>query len=652
MQENTVKSPVKGVCQGGDVVRIAPQKRLFICALIFFFLAAAIPVPVFAGEEGIVKPNVLNVRKGPGTNYSVLTQVKAGESYRVLDKSGQWAKLLLHNGQEGWTSAEYLNIKTVETKKVKVKSDPVNLRKGPGTGFAKIGQVKAGVTLEVISERNDWFQVHYDKGQAWIAGWLVEGGISSPAEPSRSGNLATVQYVIITGKVVNVRKGPGLNHPVVTKIGLNEKHAILAEQNGWYKLRAGGQEGWVLGELVKVITETTSQPPESTMPPSGEVPAAIIVTGDIVNIRDAASLEAAIVTKVSRGQRLNVISRLGDWYQVRLSDNRIGWIAGWLTQVATAVVPPSFVETEVLSAPVSQGRYFRIFDVGGKANLVLEGWEQNQYKATIDKNAKTLTLELEGGTDKNYEGQLSRLGITKLKIYSSNSKAMITAELNFTPQENLNYDEVRKRTVIQLGTAQVAGLSGKTIVIDPGHASIQPGGWLDPGAVGRKTGLHEKDVNLSIALKLKNLLEQAGAKVIMTHTGSTDLTLAGRAEIANILKADIFVSVHANSSDNGTLSGHSTYFYAPSGHEILGAQRYSRQKLATLVQRELSKAGGRKDAGVLEANFAVLRETKVPSILVETAYLSDVEEERLLGNDGYRQQLAVGIYQGLKLYFE
>lgn len=634
------------------MLRITPHKKLFICFLIFFFLAAAIPIPLLAGEEGVVKTNVLNVRKGPSTKYSVLTQAKAGDTYRVLDKSGGWVKLLLHNGQEGWTSADYLNIKTVDTKKVTVKGDSVNLRKGPGTGFAKTGQVKAGATLEVISERNDWFQVHYAGGQAWIAGWLVEGKTSSSVEPSRSGNLPTVKYLIVTGKVVNVRKGPGLNYPVATKIGLNEKHVILAEQNGWYKLRAGGLEGWILGELVKVVEETSSQPPQSTLPPSGEQPAAIIVTGDIVNIRGTASLEGLVMTKVSRGERLNVMSRQGDWYQVRLPDNRIGWIAGWLTQAATAAVPPSFVETEVLSAPISEGRYFRIFDAAGKAKIVLEGWEQNQYKAIIDKNAKTLTLELEGGTDKNYEGELSRLGITKLKIFSSNSKAVITTELNFTPQENINYDEVKKRSVIQIGTAQVSGLMGRTIVIDPGHASVQPGGWLDPGAIGRKTGLHEKDVNLNIAFKLKSLLEQAGAKVIMTHTGSTDLTLAGRSEVANTLKADIFVSIHANSSDSGAYSGHSTYFYAPSGHEILGVQRYSRQKLATLVQRELVKAGGRKDIGVLEANFAVLRETKVPAILVETAYLSDAEEERLLGNDGYRQQLAVGICQGIKAYFE
>lgn len=632
-------------------MRITPQKRLFLCALILIFLVAG--MPVWAGEEGVVKTNVLNVRKGPGTNYSVLTKVKAGETYRLLDTSGEWAKILLHNGQEGWVSKEYLNIRTIDSKKVTVKGDVVNLRKGPGTGFAKVGQTKAGIVLEVISERNNWFQVEYNGGQAWIAGWLVEDAVSVPApsEPSRSGNLPTVKYLIVTGKVVNVRKGPGLEYPVITKIGLNEKHLILAEQNGWYKLRAGGQEGWILGELAKVVTETTSQPPQNVETPAGQ-PTAVIVTGDVVNIRAAASMEAQVLTKVARGEKLNVITRQDDWYQVRLADNRIGWIAAWLTEAATGTAPSGSVQTEVLSAPISEGRYFRIFDVAGKPSLVLEGWKQEEYQVKMDKNAKTLTLELDGGTDKNYEGKITRLGITGLRIYSSNAKAVISAQFDFMPQENISYDEVKKRSLIQVGTVKVAGLTGRTIVVDPGHASVQPGNWLDPGAIGPRTGLQEKDVNLDIAYKLKVLLEQAGAKVVMTHTGRTSLTLAGRAEVANTLPADIFVSIHANSSEKGASSGHSTYFYAPAGHEILGSQRYSRQKLATLVQRELAKAGGRKNIGVLEANFAVLRETRVPSILVETAYLSDSEEEKLLGNNEYRQRLAEGIFQGIKAYFE
>lgn len=98
--------------------------------------------------------------------------------------------------------------------------------------------------------------------------------------------------------------------------------------------------------------------------------------------------------------------------------------------------------------------------------------------------------------------------------------------------------------------------------MDPGHASEQPGDWLDPGAIGPRTGMHEREVNMSIAAKVKRMLEDAGARVVLTHSGSTDLALAGRADLADNLSADIFVSIHANSSTNKELAGHSTYFYA------------------------------------------------------------------------------------------
>lgn len=88
------------------------------------------------------------------------------------------------------------------------------------------------------------------------------------------------------------------------------------------------------------------------------------------------------------------------------------------------------------------------------------------------------------------------------------------------------------------------GISGKTIVIDPGHASLQSGGWSDPGAVG-PDNVYEKDVVLAISLKVKEKLEAAGANVVMTRTGDTSLTLTGRAEVANQIPADAFVCIHA-----------------------------------------------------------------------------------------------------------
>lgn len=567
-------------------MKFSPRTRWFLCSLItWIFLFVGIPV--WAGEVGVAKSSAINIRKGPGTSYAVITQTKAGYAYPILQKSGDWVKAQLHNGQTGWIKKSLLVIRADNTGTV-----------------------------------------------------------------SRAGK----QQIMITGKVVNVRSGPGTNFKILTKVELNEKYDLIDGKNGWYKIQVNKTQGWVTGDFAQAVPAAPPPPapvPASSTPdPSLPYPPAVVVTGEIVNIRQAAHLEAQILTKVARGQRLEVLGKLGDWYQITLSDGRKGWIAGWLVESPEGAAPSRGVGTEVLMAPISTGKYFKIMDVLGRPSLVLEGWTEEQYRVQVDKSANTMTIEMDGATERNYEGKMERLGINSIKIFPRDNKAVVTLSFSFAPVENVTHDDSLLLTFIQVGAVQGKGLSGKVIVLDPGHGTIQPGGWLDPGALGKKTGLHEKDVNLSISLKLKSLLENAGAKVIMTHNGSTDLSLAQRAEIANNLGAHIFVSIHANYSIKNNISGHSTYYYAPVGDEILGSQRYSRQKLASLVQREMAAAGGRNNMGVLEENFAVLRETRVPSILVETAFLSDPQEEVMLGTDSFRQTLAQGIFNGIRAYFE
>ncbi|MDX9872829.1 MAG: N-acetylmuramoyl-L-alanine amidase, partial [Clostridia bacterium] len=298
--------------------------------------------------------------------------------------------------------------------------------------------------------------------------------------------------------------------------------------------------------------------------------------------------------------------------------------------------------------PIAPGKTIKIIDSAGRPILQLEGWTSNQYK--ISSSGNKITLELDGPTDRNYQGSNSRLGLQNIKIYGQGQKAFVELTFVFAPIQSVSYDEAKKTARIQINAAQAKGLAGKIIVIDPGHASVQPGGWLDPGTVG-KNGLKEKDVNIDLAYKVMSMLQQNGARVIMTHSGQTTLSLAGRAAIANSAGADIFVSIHVNSNPNPALSGHTTYYYAPYSNPVLYAQTLSRQKLATVVQQELVKAAGRANQGVLTANFAVLRETLVPSILVETAFMSNATEMNLLTTDAFRQKLALGIYNGIEAYF-
>ncbi|HHY06646.1 MAG TPA: SH3 domain-containing protein [Clostridia bacterium] len=630
---------------------IRPRSLCQLCFLSLVLLLLFFAVPVFAAQEGIVKGSIVNIREGPGFSYAVRTQVKAGQVLTILEEKNNWFKVCVHTGQEGWISGDYVN---QILKKVIVTGSTVNLRQGAGTHYNKIGQVKAGQVLSVLAEKNGWYQVLLSGlEEAWLNGAYVA---------EQKAVLSTKGYVIITADVLNVRQGPGTGYALVTKIGLHERHEVGEVKDGWYKIKVKDIEGWVSGEYVQFIPSNSKpeepvehKQPQDKIQSGGQLPSAVIVTGKTVNIRQWNSMEAPVIDQVKSGDALTVLSSQSDWYQVRLLNGKTGWIASWLTKSLDGTTPSrdSIPKKEVLIVPIATGKTFIVVDHGGKPELVLEGWAASEYKIRQEKERKTLRFELQGPSTRKYEGKIERLGISKVKVYPQRDQAFVELEFNSLPEFKASATDLNRVTTIQLGVVPgfTKGLRDKVIVLDPGHASVQPDGSLDPGAIGLRLKLKEKDVNLAIALKVKKLLEEAGAKVVMTHTGRTGLTLAQRAEIANNLQADVFVSIHADSGKPG-VTGHTTYYYAPEWHSILAAQRYERQKLATLVQRELVKSGGRRDVGVREENYAVLRETRVPSILVETAFLSDREEEILLSQDWYRQKLAEGIANGLKAYFD
>jgi N-acetylmuramoyl-L-alanine amidase len=518
-------------------------------------------IPVLAANEGIVTGTIVNVREGPGQD--IKAQVKIGQTLPILAEKNGWYQVCVHTGLDGWISGEYFS---PIIKNITVTGNTVNLRSGPATTYKQEGQVKAGQALVVLAEKDGWYQVLSPQfKKVWIcANYVEEKEIASPVKGS----------VVIITNVLNVRQGPGTNYPELTKIGLNERHQALESKNGWYKIKVNNLEGWVSGDYVEFIAETT-----------GETPA-----------------------------RDNVAPK------------------------------------EVLIVPLAAEKTFIVVDRAGKPEIVLEGWSAEEFN--LIQEGSTLIFELQGPSTRKYEGKLERLGITRVNVYPRGEKVIVELDFNFQPDSKIGATDAQKKTLIRLGVLPIStkGLQNRLIVLDPGHASIQPGGGLDPGAIGTRLKLQEKDVNLGVALKLKTILEKAGAKVVMTHTGSTNLTLAQRAGVANSLQADVFVSIHADSGKPG-VSGHTTYFYAPSNHNVLGAQRAQRLRLATLVQRELVKSGGRRDIGVREENFAVLRETRVPSILVETAFLTDRIEEVLLSQDWFQEKLAEGIANGLRAYF-
>ena len=183
----------------------------------------------------------------------------------------------------------------------------------------------------------------------------------------------------------------------------------------------------------------------------------------------------------------------------------------------------------------------------------------------------------------------------------------------------------------------------KTIVLDPGH------GGKDPGAIS-PNGTREKDVNLQIGLKTQSLLESLGYDVIMTRRDDTFVDLYERANIANRNNADIFVSIHHNSTLNNSIRG-LEILYCPRGQGT--AKLEDQYPLAEEISKSILASTGGSDRGIIQRpGLVVIRETNMAAILVEVGYLSNSADEAQIVNDAYQNKVVEGIIKGIQNYFE
>jgi N-acetylmuramoyl-L-alanine amidase len=223
------------------------------------------------------------------------------------------------------------------------------------------------------------------------------------------------------------------------------------------------------------------------------------------------------------------------------------------------------------------------------------------------------------------------------------------------------------------------GLKIGRIVIDAGH------GGHDTGTVG-PTGLMEKDLCLDVALRLGKIIQQKlpGAEIVFTRSDDTFIPLEDRTRIANEAKADLFVSIHANSSPDHAARGVETYYLnlkgSPEAMEVAARENAASdhgvhdledlvkkitrtekidesKELAEDIQDSLSKRIQRtakpvRNRGVRKAPFVVLIGADMPSILTEISFLSNPADEQLLKKPEHRQRVAEGVYAGVAAYLQ
>ncbi len=310
-----------------------------------------------------------------------------------------------------------------------------------------------------------------------------------------------------------------------------------------------------------------------------------------------------------------------------------------LTQVRVSTTGPAKYRTETLDSPNRLA-----FDLAG---AVPESTVQAAQAVgspfikairvgrllTSSANFGRVVLDLSRAVGFTVESQPASSGMTyTINVLTSGSG---------TPPGPL-VDEGHKPPLNPLSTS----LAGKIICIDPGH------GGKDPGAQDEfRTGkVSEKDITLAVGRRLRDLLTQNGAKVVMTRSDDTFIPVMGRPQIANDGHADFFVSIHADSSGGqNSHSGTTVYYHVQNPVCKLMAADISR-RIGEVSG--IPRLGTRSDTVRFPTGFGVLRGSLMPAVLVETGYVNSDSDLTKLQNDDTQQKIAEGIMAGLRDFMQ
>jgi len=417
-------------------------------------------------------------------------------------------------------------------------------------------------------------------------------------------NAEAASYKEVTSNWLTVRTGPSANYKAIDWIKKGTDVTVYGTKNGWDHIKYAGKSGYVSSKYLKQEGKTTSVPSKKYKK----------VTAYSLTVRSGPSPNYKVTSYLKKDAVVEVISTKGKWDYISFNGKK-GYVYNpYLTVTSASVVKKP--ETKPVASVYKKVTAY---------SLTVRTGPSPDYKAIsyLKKDAVVQVISTKGKWD--------YISLNGMKGYVNNSYLTLTTGKTSAP--------------VPKPAEPVKGvLSGKEIVLDPGHG-------------GRFNGAHgiviEESVNLQIALKVRDILESLGAKVIMTRTTDVACTPLGftysqdlscRPGVAIKNDSDMFVSIHANAGVS-TAYGTET-FYRNGGR--------GDQKLAQSIYNELTTTGEMRGRGVKYADFAVLRHSgySIPSTLIETGFVTNPSDAAKLGSVSHQVKLAKAIANGIAKYFK
>lgn len=423
------------------------------------------------------------------------------------------------------------------------------------------------------------------------------------------GSETPTKFLKINNEPVTIHNSGGFFHPVELNIGENIFQITNGSKTDIYK-------------ITRLPEKLQTEPKEIIYP---EIKTYVVKT-------DNAPLRAipydggmTRLQHYNKGLPLNIIGEYGNFYKVKLARDDYGWIGKqYVAKIQGFDNSPARIDGFIYDESPSK----RIFTLKLSKQIPFILSETRCFK--MDANYSHLepftngldfvAYNVKGYPENKYEFHINSTGKSfGYKAYYKTDKELVI-EVNNFPEIDLNQP-----------------LKGIKITLDPGHGGKENGAT---GCLGDK----EKNINLSLALKLKTELEKAGAIVFLTRNDDRYVDLYNRVQQSQNNKSDIFISIHHNAlPDSGANSGRSGtatyYFYQQS------------KELADKIHDSMLENLKLKDDEVREASYAVIRNSESLAILLEVGYMINPDDNSKIITDEFQQKAAEAIKQGLENYF-
>lgn len=567
-----------------------------------------------APENTSGSQRVLRGEDVSGKTIKVYTEQKTEE--------GTYAQISI-DGVTGWINTNALNknyAKTIRNKAVSynatIKGNGHNIFSNPAwsEGNRRLASSKdfAGkdlvITAERVTENGTFARVNIEGN----TGWINVRGLNGNYDEIISTN--SVSYgAVIRGNGHNIFSTPawteGNERLLWSTDYRNQEVSVTSEittQRGTYaQIKVGNVTGWI---HVSGLTRTFDK----------------------------------VISDLNVAYKANIIGNSHNIFSSPVGtegSKRVAWSSNVRNQPVT-------VYNEKVT---DSGNYARV-SVGGVTGWIHTNGLSKNYKPVTDRRKVNYQGTIRGDGNNIYSSPAwSKGNVLQHRSSDLRGQKVSIVEEAFTSDGKYFLLALNGQT---LGWIRQPGitLAKPVVYLDAGH------GGTDTGASGKHTNnIHEKDVALDLTKKLERVLKDKGYYVIMSRTSDVTMSLSDRAQDANRHNPDLFVSVHLNSF-NGVAQGIETFYYNQQGNTsndmANDKDRIEKsKKAAEEIQKEMIKATGAVDRGVKQANFHVLRETKVPSVLLEGGFLDHPTERAKLLQDRYQNTLANAISKAITSFF-